>query len=160
MRTRLVLAIFVLGLVAVGVAVAGVNRNWSTHLNGVTEVPVRDTGAQGQAIFQLSKDGSSLDYKLIVANIQNVTMAHIHLGGPTATGNIVAWLYPSAPPAVLIPGRSDGVLAEGTITSGDLVNDLAGQELSDLVDAMNAGLAYVNVHTSQFPPGEIRGNLD
>jgi CHRD domain len=160
MRTRLVVAAFVLGLVAVGIAVAGTNRNWSTHANGATEVPVRDTNAQGQATFQLSTDGSSLHFKLIVANIENVTQAHIHLGPPTETGNIVVWLYPSGPPAQLIPGRSDGVLAEGTITSEDLVNDLAGAELSALVDAMNAGLAYVNVHTTQFPPGEIRGNLD
>lgn len=160
MRTRLVVAAFVLGLVAVGIAVAGTNGTWSTHANGATEVPVRDTNAQGQATFQLSTDGSSLHFKLIVANIQNVTQAHIHLGPPTGTGNIVVWLYPSGPPAQLIPGRSDGVLAEGTITSEDLVNDLAGAELSALVDAMNAGLAYVNVHTTQFPPGEIRGNLD
>ena len=34
MRARMVGLVFVLGLVAVGVAVAGANRNWSTHANG------------------------------------------------------------------------------------------------------------------------------
>ncbi|MGH3132391.1 MAG: hypothetical protein ACRDNY_01365 [Gaiellaceae bacterium] len=62
MRTRLILVVFVLGMVAVGAAVAGSNRNWSTHARGSLEVPARDTNAQGQAIFNLSKDGTQLDY--------------------------------------------------------------------------------------------------
>ena len=72
---------------------------------------------------------------------------------------IVAWLYPSAPPQQLIPGRSSGTLGEGTITAADLVGPLAGQRLSDLVAAIDAGNAYVNVHTSQFPSGEVRGQV-
>jgi hypothetical protein len=72
----------------------------------------------------------------------------------------VAWLYPSGPPAQLIPGRSNGVLAEGVITADNLVNALAGQPLEALLEAIRAGNAYVNVHTSQFPPGEVRGQID
>lgn len=159
MRTRLVLVTFVLGAVVVGAAVAGLNRNWSTHARGSLEVPVRDTDAQAQAIFQLSKDGTELHYKLIASNIENVLQSHIHLGAPGVNGPIVLWLYPSAPPAQLIPGRSDGVLNEGTATAADLTGPLAGQPLSALVDALNGDGAYVNVHTTQFPPGEIRGNV-
>ena len=149
----------VAGLVLVGLAAAGMNRNYSVHLQGDLEIPIRDTDAQGQAIFHLSKDGQSLSYKLIVANIENVTQAHIHLGDPTQNGGIVAWLYPSGPPLQLIPGRSDGILMQGTLTSASLVNALAGQPLSALVDRLNAGTAYVNVHTTRYPPGEIRGNF-
>ena len=43
-------------------------------------------------------------------------MAHIHLAPtPGANGGIVVWLYPSGPPASLIPGRSDGVLAHRVV---------------------------------------------
>jgi hypothetical protein len=49
MRARIVGVAFVLGLVAVGVAVAGANGNWSTHASGALEVPARDTNAQAQA---------------------------------------------------------------------------------------------------------------
>ncbi|HUF02439.1 MAG TPA: CHRD domain-containing protein [Gaiellaceae bacterium] len=171
MRTRLVLTVFVLGLVAIGVAVAGANRNWSTHANGSMEVPTRDTNAQGQAVFHLSKSGTALEYKLIASNIENVTQAHIHMAPPGVNGGVVAWLYPSGPPAV--PGgagRTDGVLAEGTITSASLVGALAGQPLSALIDAMENGQAYVNIHTDDgadppntgpgdFPGGEIRGDI-
>jgi hypothetical protein len=136
-------------------------HNHRTHLSGDAERPVPvDTNAQGQAIFKLSKDGTELHYKLIVANIENVTQAHIHCCATTeGTAGVVVWLYPSAPPARLIPGRSQGPLAEGVITQSSLVGSLAGQPLSVLLDRITSGLAYVNVHTSRFPPGEIRGQI-
>lgn len=136
------------------------DRNFAAALSGAQEVPPVDTAARGQITLQLSKDGTELGYRLIVANIENVTQAHLHLAPAGANGAVVAWLYPSGPPAQLIPGRSDGVLATGTITSADLVGPLAGASLSDLVAAIEAGDIYANVHTSQFPGGEIRGQLD
>jgi hypothetical protein len=140
---------------------AGDAHSYGTHLSGDAERPVpNDSHAQGQAIFQVSDDGGEIHYKLIIANIENVTQAHIHCCASTeGTGGVVVWLYPSGPPAQLIPGRSQGVLAEGVITSSSLVGSLAGQPLSVLLDRIASGLAYVNVHTSQFPPGEIRGQI-
>lgn len=127
--------------------------------DGSQEVPAADTRARGQAFFKLSKDGSELDYRLTVANLHNVAQAHIHVGEAGVNGSIVAWLYPDAPPAQLIEGRSSGVLAEGTITADDLVGLSAGQPLSALINLMMGEEAYVNVHTSQFPGGEIRGQI-
>lgn len=138
----------------------GTAHHHRAHMSGKEEVPVRDTEAQGQTNFQVSPDGESISYKLIVANIENVLQSHIHVAPAGSNGGIVVWLYPSAPPAQLIPGRSDGVLAEGVITESSLVGSLAGQPLSALLDAMRAGNTYVNVHTSQFPPGEVRGQID
>ena len=125
-------------------------------MDGSQEATPNNSKATGNAVFQLSKDGTELHYKLIVANIQNVTMAHIHLLPSTS---VVVWLYPSAPPAQLIPGRSSGILATGVITSDDLVGPLAGMSLEDLLQHMAAGDTYVNVHTLQFPGGEIRGQI-
>jgi hypothetical protein len=160
------------GLALIAAAAAGINGNWSEHLSGDFEVPIRDTQGQGQAIFHLSSDGTSLDYTLTASNIENVFMAHIHQGTPDVNGPIVVWLYPStAPvPGPLAGGRTDGVLAQGTVTAANLVGPLAGQPLSALVEIMNTGRAYANVHTNDgdatpnegagdFPGGEIRGNL-
>jgi hypothetical protein len=130
-----------------------------THATGAEEVPANDSDGQGQAVFRLSDDGMTLSYKLIVANIENVTQSHIHLAPAGSNGGIVVWLYPSAPPALLIPGRTQGALAEGEITSADLVGALAGADLDALLSEIRAGNAYVNVHTSQLPGGEIRGQL-
>ena len=161
----LFIAVIILSVIGVSEAV---NQNSRTHLSGDEEVPVRVTNAQGQALFKLSDDGTQLHYKLIVANIDNVVQAHIHLAQPGVNGNIVVFLYGLVPPG---GGRSDGVLAEGTITSANLINDLVGQPLSALIAQMEAGNAYVNVHTNDgvaptntgpgdFPGGEIRGQID
>jgi hypothetical protein len=146
-------------VLAAGPVLASSGKNFTAHLSGSEEVPAADTRATGQAIFRLSSDGESLYYKLIVANIENVSMAHIHLAPAGVNGPVVAWLYPGAPPPSLIPGRFSGVLAEGTITADSLVGPLAGMSLSDLVDAIMAGNTYVNVHTSQYPGGEVRGQI-
>jgi hypothetical protein len=60
----------------------GGNRDFNlwTHLTGDEEVPPRDTRAQGEAIFRVSDDGTTVDFRLIASNIDNVIMAHIHYG--------------------------------------------------------------------------------
>lgn len=114
--------------------------------------------AKGQAIFKVSDDGNSVSYTVTVVDLDNVNMAHIHIA-PTAGGDgpPAVWLYPSAPPTVLIPGLTQGIMATGTFTSAALIGPLAGQQISDLITAFNDGQAYVNVHTNAFPDGEIRG---
>jgi hypothetical protein len=140
---------------------AGEAHHHDTHLTGDAERPTpNDSRGQGQAIFKVSEDLSEIQFKLNVANIENVTQAHIHCcANAENTAGIVVWLYPSGPPAQLIPGRSQGTLAEGTIRQSSLIGALAGQPLTTLLDRISSGLAYVNVHTSQFPPGEIRGQI-
>ena len=138
------------------------STNFRAHLNGATMLPPNSSQAQGEAIFNLSKDGKSIHYKLIVSNIYNVFMAHIHIGGSAATkGKIAVWLYGDMnnPPSGLIAGRFDGTLAEGTITDGDLTGPMAGKTIADLVKEIRNGDAYVIVHTTQNKPGEIRGHI-
>ena len=129
--------------------------NFRTHLKGENEVPSVETMATGQATFQLNKEGTELSYKLIVSNIENVRMAHIHYAPEGQNGGVVAWLYSGG----LILGNVNGVLAEGKITAANLTGALAGSTMQDLIDAFYAGMTYVNVHTNQVPSGEIRGQI-
>jgi len=136
-------------------------------LRGSEEVPMRDTNARGNATFELSADGLTLSFKLITANIDNVVAAHIHIAPPGVNGPVVFFLYGSVPPG---GGRSNGILSQGSGTAANLVGPLAGHPLADLIAAMSAGNAYVNVHTNDgvappntgpgdFPGGEIRGQI-
>jgi hypothetical protein len=115
--------------------------------------------AGGKATFELNKEGTVLHYKLVVTNAQDVTMAHIHLAPPGKDGQVAAWLYPSGPPPMLKPGKFEGTLADGDIKAGNLQGDLAGKPLTDLIGKIEAGEAYVNVHTQKMPGGEIRGQI-
>lgn len=129
-------------------------KTWTSRISNVTYTV--QTRAQGTAIFQFNKGVTEIRFMLLAANIQNITMAHIHLDDGAVVGPIVVWLIPRTPPQTLIPGRFNGVLAQGTITNSDLVGPLAGMSIRDLQAKIEDGLAYVVVHTSQHPPGEIR----
>jgi hypothetical protein len=61
-------------------------HQFKTHMTGGEEVPSNTSRAQGQTILRLSADGTELSYKLIVANIRNVTQAHIHMAPAGANG--------------------------------------------------------------------------
>jgi len=132
---------------------AGHRRNLTIHLSG-KEANV-NTHAQGEAIFHLSKDGATLNYKLIVDNIENVTGAYIN----GADNNAVAQLYPSSGQPSPTSGQFHGILAQGTITASNLTGQLSGKGVVDLMSQLEAGNAYVIVDTSQNTSGEIRGQL-
>ena len=151
--------------------------NFGTPLSSDEEVMpagvVNDSRARGSAVFQLSADGNELEYQLMVANIENAFMAHIHRAAKGVNGGIVVWLYPSTAttPGPVAGGRLDGVIAKGPIRASNLVGSLAGQPLTALINELKAGNAYVNVHTNDgvaptntgagdFPGGEIRGQIE
>jgi hypothetical protein len=130
-------------------------QNFKAHLTGSEEVPANSSIATGQSIFQFSMDGGVLHYKLIVANINDVRFSHIHLAPSGVNGPVVAFLYGGP----TIPGTTNGILAEGSITSADLRGPLEGESLDVLRERMESGDLYVNVHTDAFPGGEIRGQI-
>jgi plastocyanin len=137
----------------------GAEHIFVANLSGDQEVSPVETQGLGQAIFHLSEDGAALTYKITISNVENITMSHIHIAPAGQDGPPIVWLYPDEPPSVLIPGVFNGILAEGTITESDLIGDLAGQQLSSLLQTIEAGNAYVNVHTELYPGGEVRGQI-
>lgn len=172
-RVLLIAAVFILA----AASIAGGFNVYNAKMSGEFEVPINNSPAMGKAIFRVSGDGTQIYYKLIVNNIDNVFMSHIHLAAAGQNGPIVVWLYPDTPnppdptpPNSWIPGTFNGKLASGVITADNLVGPLAGAPLSDLISAMQSGNAYVNVHTNDFvaptntgpgdfPGGEIRGQI-
>jgi hypothetical protein len=163
---RTVLAL-TLALALVPSAASAGSGNFRAHLSGAEEVPANESLGAGQAIFEVSEDETEISYRLIASNIENVVASHIHVGAVGVNGPVVAFLFGNAPAG---GGRTDGVLATGTITAADLVGPLAGQPLSVLIDEIEAGNTYVNVHTNDgiaptntgpgdFPGGEIRGQI-
>lgn len=94
-----------------------------------------------------------------MADIDNVSMVHIHIGPAGQEGPVAVWLYPSQPPAMVKKGKFTGVLARGTITAARLMGPLKSKAIADLVDDIKAGDACVNVHTTAHPAGEIRGQI-
>jgi hypothetical protein len=135
-------------------------RNFRAHLNGRQQVPQRDVLGQGQAIFQFSKDGEGLHYRINVANVENVIGLHLHNATAGQNGPIgLGFIGDAASPFVADPITVTGTIVEGTATAVDLTATLAGMTLQDLANEMANGMIYVNLHTVQFRPGEIRGQV-
>jgi hypothetical protein len=158
-RLRLSIALTVFALLALVGGVFAAQTNFRGHLSGGMIVPLQvDSQAQGQAVFKLSEDGQSISYKLNVANVDHVFMAHIHqFTGVGQNGPIIVWLYPSPTPGPGAPtGRVDGTLVQGTFGPDDLVG---GFTWDQLLDMLRSGDTYVNVHTTENPGGEINGLL-
>lgn len=132
----------------------------ATRMSGAEQVPPVDTQARGSTVFT-QEDDDTIGYELYVADIENVTMAHIHLAQEGESGPVVQWLYPSADATEPQPiqGEFEGLLASDVITGENLTGPLEGATLDDLRAEMEAGNTYVNVHTEQNPDGEIRGQI-
>jgi hypothetical protein len=113
------------------------------------------SGAVGEAIFMLREE--SLEYRLEIKGVSDITMAHLHHGRIGDLSTPVVWLYPKSPPPKLIPGEFSGTLAEGTITATDLVGPWRGRPISFLVNQMRDGDVFVNVHARRHAAGEICG---
>jgi phospholipase C len=134
-------------------AMAG-DIKYKAHLSGSKEIPPVNTTATGMAEFKLNADATQLSYKLNVTGIDKVTMAHLHLSPEGVNGPVVVTLYNAAP-----GGEVNGVLAQGTITAANLTGPLAGKPLIKLIDEISSGQVYVNVHSTDHPGGEMRGQL-
>jgi len=166
------------------VAVAGVGFAFSDDggpkirevLSGLKEAaaPVSTTGS-GTFEASVSKDGSEINYALTFKDLEgDVRQAHIHIGYPQNSGGIVLWLCetaanpsPSAStpdctqdnPSDLRNGRVTGTLTQAEVLA-QANNGIAAGEWEEVLNLVRAGRTYANVHSTKFPGGEVRSQLD
>ncbi len=133
---------------------APLHRAFAARLSGDQEVPPVVTDAGGQARFTVDRDRTELRYKLIAHELVDAVAAHVHVGPAGENGPVAAFLFSSETPVTV-----DRELASGVITAADLIGPLEGMVLIDLLELLETGGAYVNVHTVANPTGEIRGQI-
>jgi hypothetical protein len=153
-KVKLLLFVLLSAALTVSVGFAK-EKSFHSKLIGNEEVPSVKTTANGDVKFELISEGKELRYKLHVQDIENPTAAHIHRGMKGKNGPPLVTLF-SGPKK---EGKFSGDLAEGTVSAKDLMTDLKGKSIEELVQIIKSGDAYVNVHTIANPDGEIRGQL-
>jgi hypothetical protein len=137
-------------------------RQFQAELNGFREVPLSiSTTGEGDFRLKINRDGTAIDFTLRYENLTgDPTVAHIHFGQTHTAGGVSAFFCggggkPACPPQ---PGT-----VTGTILAADVIGPagqgIAAGELTELIRAIRAGATYANVHTVQFPSGEIRGQI-
>ena len=137
-----------------------------TRLIGYEEVPAVSTEGKGTFRAEISTRDQELDYRLQYRGLSApVQQAHIHFGQFAVNGGVSVFLCSNLddPPAGT-PACPDSGTVTGTLTAADVIGPAAQGidpgEFDELVAAIKAGIAYVNVHTDKFEGGEIRGQLD
>lgn len=105
-------------------------------LAGYQEVPPTSSSATGSGYFELNPDSTSLFYRIYVSGLTGITSAHIHQGAAGTNGSALHTLN----------FVEDSAVGTWAIPS-NAVNELL------------AGNLYVNVHTTVYPAGEIRGQI-
>jgi hypothetical protein len=161
-----VVAALTLVLAAATIASAsGGSFSMKARLTGFEETPVAlSTPARGT--FSATVDGDSMTYTLTFSGFPtNVLQSHIHFGQRATSGGVSIFLCsnlgngPAGTPACPSPGGT----VTRTVGAADVVGP-AGQgiapgEWSEVIAAIRAGYAYANVHSVQYPGGEIRGQI-
>jgi hypothetical protein len=159
LRVQLGLSI-VLALAVVSTAARA--ETYVVGLDGLQENPSISTTAIGTFIVTIADDEQSINVVLTYNPLEGgmVLAAHIHVAREFVNGGIVINLC-GAGGKPACPTPSGQVTA--TVTAVDVV-DLAAQgiaagELAEVIRAMRRGATYVNVHSTAFPGGEIRGQI-
>lgn len=172
MRRNLSTALLAMGLVLAAASCDDDNdpttpaaETFRATLNGASERPdPRTTPGTGVAEFTFRRD--TLRWEITLANMANVTAAHIHIGDANTAGGILLGLTSGT----LTDTRIAGFVTRGTYTAPGAPNQAV--TFDQLLSMMRAGnQVYVNVHTrdnsipatqlqaGNFPAGEIRGEI-
>ena len=136
------------------------------RLRSFEEVPAVSSVANGRFRARIDETAGTITYELSYAGLQgDVRQAHIHFGQRGVNGGVSVFLCQTATnpdPTGGAPtcGASPATMT-GTLTAANIIGPtgqgIAATEFAELVRAIRAGVAYVNVHSSVFPGGEIRG---
>ncbi|MDM4722651.1 CHRD domain-containing protein [Micromonospora sp. WMMA1363] len=128
------------------------------------------TSGSGRFEAQVDEGKKEITYRLSYADLEGkVQQVHIHFGSEHQSGGIIAFLC-SGPKGAEGGAPKGGrecpetsATFEGTIRPGDVVGP-EGQgikpgEFDEVVDAVRAGVTYVDVKTDKYQVGEIRGQI-
>jgi hypothetical protein len=119
---------------------SAVEKPFSAVLTGGQEVPQNVSEAFGVAFVTFDTITKMLCYSVTFNELgSDETAAHFH--GPAA------------------PGENAGVIFAITPVPGKVKNGCVGPLSTQQIKQLNKGQVYLNIHTVEFPGGEIRGQV-
>jgi hypothetical protein len=137
------LAVLVIAIATSWVAQCPAALIFTATLNGLQQVPVDNSPATGLGTISLNDAQTQITVDLNWAGLTSAaTAAHIH--GPAAAGANAGVLFPFTG----VPAATSGAIPEQVFA-------ITPTQVSQL----ESGLYYFNIHTANFPGGEIRGQI-
>ena len=189
MKKRVLIASAIILVATAAVVVLAQNRKQiKEFLTGYEEVPAVSTQANAEFHARISRDETQITYEETYRDLEGlVTQSHIHFGQMGVNGSIEVWLcgnpdrLPAPPPTTVPPIQTcpdpppgGSATITGTITAASVTGQPAGTgpvpgagtqgiqpgEFDELIRALKAGKTYVNVHSTKFPGGEMRSQIN
>jgi hypothetical protein len=170
MKKKILMVSLIIIIAAGAVVVSQNTKEIKALLTGYEEVPVVSTTGSAELRARISNDDSQIDYELIYADLEGtVTQAHIHIGQVGVNGGISLWLCANNPPITNAPPGTQPcpqppATITGTLTAanvnGPTAQGIGAGELDEVIKAIRAGKTYVNIHSTTWPGGEIRSQID
>jgi hypothetical protein len=155
------------GVLALALTTASADEgptHFSTSMTGFEETPPILTNGSGT--FHATIQGNALTYTETFGGLTSpVTQSHIHFAERGVAGSIFVFLCSSLGngPAGTQACPAGGGTITGTVTAANVLGvtgqNITAGEFAELLRILRSGDAYVNVHTTRFPAGEIRGQL-
>ena len=141
--------------------------NLRANLISFNQVPSVLTNSKGLFEAQVAQDGT-ISFSLSYANMSSpVVQAHIHFGDSRTNGGVAVFLCGGAKPACPASSTITGTIMAADVsvlpvTNGDSVipQGIQPADLAGLITSIRSGHTYINVHTTTFPGGEIRGQVE
>src|SRR5438552_11841872 len=160
------LSVLVAVSAALAASTAGADDKIHAKLIGFQEVPVVSTEASATFEAVISPNGDASDYGITYTGIQGtVTQSHMHVGQRSVNGGVVLWVCgttgtpgPAGTPTCTSPnGHFAGTWMAGNVQT--VAAQQLGGDIGEVITAIRAGKAYMNVHSNLSPGGEIRGQI-
>jgi len=164
------MAVLALGAAAYAVAsppnsgpVIPQTRHFHADLNGFQETPSVSTEAFGTFDATLVDD-DTLHYVFHYEGLEggNSLFAHVHFGTRYVAGGVSFFLCGGSTKPTPCPNGSGDV--EGDVTAADVIGPnnqgIEPGSFAEILRGMRAGEAYANIHTTRWPAGEIRGEIN
>ena len=144
------------GVFALALAADASAQTLTANMNGGEETPILNTGAVGTVEVIVDAENQEVTVTLRVFNIPTPTTAgHIHIGPAGIAGPVVINF-----PEGLVGRTGDFAMTFRAGPNQFVARPAIGiNTMQDAIQAILNGNAYVNIHTQQFPAGEIRGQL-
>ena len=161
--SRILATLSVFVFLVTSVFASGGRRTLRATLRGFSEVPAKSTTGQGSFRAILDQTARTITFTLTFSGLSGPPLAsHIHFAQKDVNGGVqVFFCDGTGHPAC--PTGTSGTIT-GTVTAADVIATTPDQgiengEFDKLVQAILAGKTYVNIHSAQFPGGEIRGQI-
>ena len=165
---KLCMLLALVGIVP-SVAQAQEGRAFKATLVSYEEVPALSNVGTGPFTMLTDFSDTSCDFTLTFPGIAGTgaTQSHIHFAQKGVNGGMVVFFCTNlgnAPPGPAVPacpanGTVGGKITSANVSAGGNAQGIAAGEFAEVLKAIRAGTAYVNVHSALFPGGEIRGQL-